>query len=154
MDVASFRAMMAELTKAIGGLSLDTALEAELNHRFPAAGEVFQQINAACQAGVANGWLCQREAAGIRFGRVFKPDEDLQGFSVDVVHMKDVVGPHHVHPNGEIDLIMPLNPEAKFDGCGAGWMVYSAGSAHCPTVTDGEALVLYLLPQGAIQFTG
>ncbi|WP_369289727.1 DUF4863 family protein, partial [Ramlibacter sp.] len=26
-------------------------------------------------------------------------------------------------------------------------------SAHCPTVTAGRALVLYLLPEGQIQFT-
>ncbi|HPW08964.1 MAG TPA: DUF4863 family protein, partial [Burkholderiaceae bacterium] len=26
-------------------------------------------------------------------------------------------------------------------------------SAHCPTVSGGRALVLYLLPQGRIEFT-
>ncbi|MEK7820796.1 MAG: DUF4863 family protein, partial [Pseudomonadota bacterium] len=31
--------------------------------------------------------------------------------------------------------------------------VYAAGSAHYPTVTGGAALVLYLLPGGAIEFT-
>ena len=63
-------------------------------------------------------------------------------------------GPHHVHPNGEIDLIMPLEGDATFDGRPAGWCVYAPGSAHCPTVAQGRALVLYLLPEGAIQFTG
>jgi len=67
--------------------------------------------------------------------------------------MNDVAGGHHRHPTGEIDLIMPVDPEAKFDGRGAGWLVYGAGSAHRPTVTGGKALVLYLLPQGAIEFT-
>jgi hypothetical protein len=28
-----------------------------------------------------------------------------------------------------------------------------AGSSHRPTVSQGRALVLYLLPQGAIEFT-
>ena len=60
---------------------------------------------------------------------------------------------HHVHPHGEIDLIMPLTAGALFDGHPAGWCVYGPGSAHAPTVTVGRALVLYLLPQGAIQFT-
>ena len=73
--------------------------------------------------------------------------------SIDVVEMDDVVGPHHAHPNGEIDLVMPLDEEARFDGVGAGWKVYPAGSAHHPTVTGGKALVLYLLPDGAIEFT-
>jgi len=48
---------------------------------------------------------------------------------------------------------MPLSPSAKFDGRGAGFLVYPAGSAHSPTVTGGKALVLYLLPEGAIEFT-
>ena len=75
--------------------------------------------------------------------------------------MDEVVGPHHVHPNGEIDLVMPLagadglapGGAARFDGQAAGWKVYGPGSAHRPTVSGGRALVLYLLPEGAIQFT-
>jgi len=31
--------------------------------------------------------------------------------------------------------------------------VYAPGSAHRPTVSSGRALVLYLLPQGQIEFT-
>ena len=40
---------------------------------------------------------------------------DLHGFSVDVVDMDNVVGPHHAHPNGEIDLVMPMDADARFD---------------------------------------
>ena len=47
----------------------------------------------------------------------------------------------------------PAVATARFDGHGAGWVVYGPGSAHSPTVTGGRALVLYLLPQGAIEFT-
>src|SRR5258706_12993563 len=97
--------------------------------------------------------MCEREGGGIRYGRVLKPADDVQRFSVDVVDMKDVVGPHHVHPRGEIDLIMPLEGDAHFDGRPAGWCVYPPGSAHRPTVTQGRALVLYLLPEGQIEFT-
>jgi len=69
--------------------------------------------------------------------------------------------PHHRHPNGEIDLVMPLasgdgvaaGGAATFDGQSAGWKVYGPGSAHRPTVRGGRALVLYLLPDGAIEFT-
>ena len=67
--------------------------------------------------------------------------------------MDDVVGPHHSHPNGEIDLVMPSEGEARFDGHGAGWVVYPPGSAHHPTVSGGRALVLYLLPEGSIEFS-
>jgi hypothetical protein len=102
---------------------------------------------------VAQGWLAQREGGGLRYGRIFKPADDLHGFSVDVVDMKDIAGPHHVHPEGEIDLIMPLDEGATFDGRPAGWLVCPPGSAHRPTVAHGRALVLYLLPQGSIEFT-
>jgi hypothetical protein len=52
------------------------------------------------------------------------------------------------------DLIMPPVRVAKFDACDAGWLVYASDSAHRPTVSDGKALVLYLLPKGKIEFTG
>ena len=48
---------------------------------------------------------------------------------------------------------MPMSSGAEFDGHGAGWVVYGPDSAHHPTVTNGKALVLYLLPDGAIDFT-
>ena len=97
--------------------------------------------------------MCNREAAGIKYGRVIKPEPRTHGFSVDVVEMDNIKGPHHRHPNGEIDMIMPLTPGAKFDEHDAGWLVYGPGSAHSPTVSEGKALVLYLLPQGMIEFT-
>ena len=53
----------------------------------------------------------------------------------------------------EIDLLMPLHGDALFDGRTAGWVVYGPGSAHRPTVSQGRALVLYLLPAGEIVFT-
>ena len=92
--------------------------------------------------------MCNREGGGIRYGRVVKPTDATHGFSVDVVEMNDLKGPHHRHPNGEIDMIMPLDGMAKFDGRGKGWLVYPPDSAHSPTVSEGKALVLYLLPQG------
>ena len=55
-------------------------------------------------------------------------------------------------PTGELDLVLPVDDGAKFDGHGAGWVVYDAESAHYPTVTGGAAFVLYLLPGGAIDF--
>jgi hypothetical protein len=149
----SFRTLIRQVTDRLRDKPLDTALQAELNHAFPAGGEIVATLFAACREAIAAGWMCNREGGGIKYGRVIKPAADLQGYSVDVVDMDSLKGPHHHHPNGEIDLIMPLDPAAKFDGCPAGWLVYGPGTAHCPTVTDGRALILYLLPQGAIEFT-
>jgi hypothetical protein len=153
MDVAQFQALIGRLTEEISAAPLDSSLESHLNAEHGPGSYLYEEIFSACQTGVRDGWLCNREADGIRFGRVLKAGEATHGFSVDVVDMDEIVGPHHVHPNGEIDLIMPLSAGATFDQRPAGWCVYEPGSAHRPTVASGRALVLYLLPQGAIQFT-
>jgi Domain of unknown function (DUF4863) len=153
MTPEAFRQQIAQLTAQLVGRPLDAALDQWLNAQHGAGSATYTAWKAACQAGVAAGWLCDREGGGIRYGRIFKPADDLHGFSVDVVDMKDIAGPHHTHPNGEIDLIMPIEGEALFDGRPAGWLVCPPGSAHRPTVSQGRALVLYLLPQGRIEFT-
>lgn len=150
---AHFHRLLADLTTQIAGRPLDTDLDHWLNTHHGDHSATYLQIKNACIAGIDEGWLCEREGGGIRYGRVLKPSDELQRFSVDVVDMKDILGPHHVHPRGEIDLVMPLSPEARFDGRPAGWCVYPPGSAHRPTVTQGRALVLYLLPEGEIEFT-
>jgi hypothetical protein len=178
---AEFQGQIAQLTAQIAGRELNKDLDAWLNQTHGAGSATYRQLKASCEAGVAEGWLANREGGGIKYGRIFKPSDDLNGFSVDVVDMAPprwaapskaqpprgadggtppaggeqdyVAGPHHAHPNGEIDLIMPIDGDAQFDGRPAGWCVYPAGSAHRPTVSQGRALVLYLLPQGAIEFT-
>jgi Domain of unknown function (DUF4863) len=153
MSPSEFRDQIAALTAQIKGRPLDGALDAWLNQAHGAGSATYATLKAGCQAGVAEGWLCDREGGGIRYGRIFKPMAELHGFSVDVVDMKDIAGPHHAHPNGEIDLIMPIEGDALFDGRPAGWLVCPPGSAHRPTVSQGRALVLYLLPDGRIDFT-
>ena len=153
MTPDKFRAQIAGLTAQLTGRTLDAELDAWLNREHGAGSATYAELKASCEAGVADGWLCNREGGGIKYGRIFKPSDDLQGFSVDVVDMRDIAGPHHVHPNGEIDLVMPIDGGARFDGRPAGWVVMPPGSAHRPTVNQGRALVLYLLPQGAIEFT-
>jgi hypothetical protein len=149
----TFRALIQRITDHVQDRPLEASLQADLNRTFPMDGDVYQQIFDTCRAAIEARWMCEREAGGIKYGRVIKPAAELRGYSVDVVDMNDVRGPHHRHPNGEIDLVMPLTDGAKFDGHGAGWVVYGPDSAHYPTVTEGRALVLYLLPQGAIEFT-
>jgi hypothetical protein len=153
MSIAEFKAQIAQLTVQITGRPLDAALDTWLNTEHGIGSTTFEQLKASCETGVAEGWLCDREGGGIRYGRIFKSAPDLHGFSVDVVDMQDIAGPHHAHPLGEIDLIMPMASDAKFDNRPAGWVVYPPGSAHRPTVTQGRALVLYLLPEGRIDFT-
>jgi hypothetical protein len=148
-----FRELVADITGQIAGRPLDAGLDEWLNEQHGVGSATYEAFKKACMGGVADGWMCEREGGGIRYGRVLAAEDDLHRFSVDVVDMADVVGPHHAHPGGEIDLIMPLDGDALFDGRPAGWCVYAPGSAHKPTVTQGRALVLYLLPEGQIEFT-
>lgn len=153
MTQEDFTGLMVEVTDAIGAKPLDADLNTYLNDTFPADGEMVAKIQDACRCGIAEGWLCQGEHGGIRFGRPIKPSLGRHNFSVDVVLMDDCRGPHHAHPTGEIDLILPEEGEAAFDGVPRGWLVYGPDTAHYPTVSGGKAIVLYLLPDGAIEFT-
>jgi Domain of unknown function (DUF4863) len=149
----AYRKLLSTLTAAIEGKALDEDLDQWLNEHHGVGCPLYEELKTLTIAGVMESWLCNREGAGIKYGRIFKPSDDLNGFSVDVVDMENIVGPRHIHPLGEIDLIMPISGEALFDGRSAGWMVTPPGSEHAPTVSNGRAYVLYLLPQGQIQFT-
>jgi len=153
MDQEQFRSLMKPVMEAIAGRAVDQALAEDLNRRFPPTSEPFEAIEAACHEAIRAGWMCSQGGEGRRFGRVIEPGPETHDLSVDVVQLRDIVGPHHSHPTGEICMTMPVTPTAKFDGQGAGWCVNEPGSAHHPTVSEGEALVLYLLPGGQIQFT-
>jgi hypothetical protein len=154
MTDSDFLHAIAQIASELADAPLDSALESRLNERIPPGGEAFTRLSALCAKGEAEGWLMSREAGGIKFGRAVKPGNAAGRFSVDVVRMKDVVGPHHVHTAGEIGAILPISGAPQFDGKPEGWYVYPPGSSHRPTVTGGDAYVLYLLPEGAIEFTG
>ena len=153
MDKQQFASLLKPVVDAIAGKAIDENLAAELNRAFPPQGDTFKAIEAACHSAIEAGWMCSQGAAGRRFGRVIEPGPETRDLSVDVVQLEDIVGPHHSHPKGEICMTLPVTPTAEFDGHGAGWCVYEPGSAHHPTVTNGEALVLYFLPDGEINFT-
>ena len=153
MSLEAFESLVTTVAEHVAGSALDDRLKQELEDAFPADGATFGSLAALCEQGVREGWLANREHGGIKFSRVIKPGPGTAGFSVDVVEMDDIVGPHHRHPNGEIDMIIPQDPGAEFDGHGRGWLIFGPGSAHFPTVTGGCAIVLYLLPDGAIEFT-
>lgn len=153
MSRETFDQKIAELAADIDDRALDEDLATYLNEAYGPGSEWFRIVTSACRQAVDDGWMCDREAGGIRFGRVTKPGTSAGSFSVDVVSMSNCKGPYHVHPSGEIDLVMPIEGDARFDGQDAGWKVYAPGTAHFPTVTGGAALVLYLLPNGEIEFT-
>lgn len=153
MSEVRFHELTRKVTQSIRGKPLDKALQFYLNENIDPNSALFKELKAVCRQGVDEKWLANREQQGIRFGRVVKPSEQTAGYSVDVVDMRNIEGPRHTHPKGEIDMIMPMDKTAKFDGVGEGWLVLEPGSAHRPTVTQGRAIILYLLPDGEIDFS-
>lgn len=149
-----FEALLGEIARDIANRPLDAGLADHLNAAWPPGGATFEELRALCAEGERDGWLMTREAGGIRFGRALKPGGAAGDFSVDVVRMKDLRGPHHIHPRGEIGAIVALEGAPRFDGFAEGWYVYGPDTRHHPTVTGGAAYVLYLLPGGEIEFTG
>jgi hypothetical protein len=153
MTVEEFRDMIRPIASIILGKALGPQLADEMNQRFPSDSPTFRAIEGACRQAIKAGWMCSEGGDGRRFGRVIEAGPLTSGLSVDVVDLDDTAGPHHRHPLGEICLIMPQDAATRFDGHGAGWCIYEPGSAHTPAVTEGRALVLYMLPEGRIEFT-
>ena len=154
MNVDEFQTLLKPVTDLISVNAVDSALAEELNRRFPPGGPTFDAIETACHEAIAAGWMCTQGGEGRRFGRIVEPCAATGGLSVDVVDLVDIAGPHHRHPTGEICMVMPVTRDARFDGVAHGWCVFEPGSEHRPTVTNGEAIVLYMLPEGRIEFTG
>lgn len=154
MNIEEFQHLLQPVMDAVGHKPVDPQLAQFLNERFPREGEAFRSIETACHAAIAEGWMCAQGGEGRRFGRVIDPAEETHDLSVDVVDLKDIVGPHHRHPNGEICMVMPVDEAARFNGNPRGWCVFEPGSDHYPTVKGGRSLVLYMLPKGEIEFTG
>jgi len=153
MNISKFQDLLKPVTDLIATRAIDEALADELNHVFPAQGELFNRIEQACHEAIDAGWMCAQGSAGRRFGRIIEPCEQTGQLSIDVVELDNIAGPHHRHPTGEVCMVMPVTPAAVFDNQPRGWCTYAPDSAHYPTVSHGQALVLYLLPEGKIEFT-
>src|SRR6266404_5894622 len=113
MSPERFRELITHITGRIAGKPLGPQLEAELNQSFPAAGPEYVTIFDACRAAIAAGWMCAREAGGIRYGRVIKPEPGTGGFSVDVVDMDAVEGQNNRNPNAERDRTMRITKKER-----------------------------------------
>ena len=153
MNVGQFQKLLQPVTDFVSSQAVSLELADELGRRFPHDGKIFKAIEAACHKAISDGWMCTQGTAGRRFGRIIESTGATGGLSVDVVDLENIVGPHHSHPTGEICMIMPVTENAKFDGMARGWCVFEPESSHRPTVTDGEALVLYMLPDVRIDFS-
>ncbi|MEM7156412.1 MAG: DUF4863 family protein [Myxococcota bacterium] len=150
LDVVA-RAPLADCHDQEAAARLRSQLEAAL----PTAGPVATEIGATLRRGLEQGWLCDRGEPKARFSRVAKASEDTHDLSIDIVAL-DGPALRHGHPRGEITLGFPIDPTAtdsRFDGHEAGWVVMPVASVHTPTVTGSPMLLLYFLPEGAMDWS-
>lgn len=147
-------AAVLEVLEFIGDRPLDKALEVALNKRFGPNTQAFGNLLKLLRNGVDEGWACYSEINGpdYRRGRLAKPSESTNGFSVETGMLRNVLGNYHRHPRGEINLIGPVDRMARFCGHDAGWKVFPANSCHFPTVTGGTVTMLFFLPGGEIEY--
>ena len=141
------------LIDAASGVDLTDPAAARdaLKSRLDPESEAGRAVSAALVALLEEGRVADRGAPPVRFSRAAKATEETADFSIDVVDMTGP-GPLHRHPNGEVNWCIALEGAPTFDGEGPGWVVEPPGSEHVPTVEGGRMLIVYLLPEGAIEF--
>jgi hypothetical protein len=141
------------LLDAAAGIRPDEPQSAarELTRRFDPHGPAAAELNGRLVELLQRGEIAARGELPVKYGRVTKATPESGDFSIDVVHMNGA-GPSHRHPNGEINYCVALEGSPTFMGQPAGWVVEPPGSTHVPTVAGGTMLIVYLLPQGRIEF--
>jgi hypothetical protein len=145
----TFRPLM-EAARGVD-LSRPKAARDELALRFDPAGDAARRLASELRSLLDAGEIANRGELPVRYGRVAKPTIDTLGFSIDVVLMNGA-GPRHRHPRGEVNYCIALDGNPTFDGEPPGWVVLPPDSSHVPTVVNGTMLIVYLLPQGEIEF--
>lgn len=141
------------LDAALGvDLARPDAAVAELTRRFDPREKAAADLNRALVALLDERKIADRGEPPVRWSRVSKATPESSDFSIDAVDMNGS-GPHHAHPNGEVNWCIALEGDPRFDGRPAGWVVMPPGSGHVPTVSGGRMLIVYLLPGGKIEFT-
>ena len=141
------------LLDAARALDLSHASKAEalLRERLDPGGETAEKLKEDLVRLLEAGEIANRGELPVKWGRVAKAGPETGGFSIDVVLMTGP-GPKHRHPKGEIDYCIALEGEPTFDGHPPGWLVLPEGSVHVPTVSGGKMLIVYLLPDGEMEF--
>jgi len=141
------------LLEAAQGLDLTHPTRARdlLTQRLPPGSERARTLNTDLLRLLESGSIANRGDPPVRYSRVARASEETFDFSIDVVDMTGA-GPAHHHPLGEVNWCVALEDNPRFDAQPPGWVVLPPGSTHVPAVTGGRMLIVYLLPQGRIEF--
>jgi hypothetical protein len=141
------------LLEAAQGLDLADPAKALdlLTQRLPPGSERARSLNTDLLRLLESASIANRGEPPVRYSRVARPTDTTLRFSIDVVDMTGA-GPAHHHPLGEVNWCVALEGDPRFDGQPPGWVVLPPGSTHVPAVAGGRMLIVYLLPEGRIEF--
>jgi len=154
--------------KEIQDLTPGTEVEQWLNKNYGAGSNLYDELASLITTGISEGWAANVELNGPRYrrSRIMEPRVETSYFSITAVYMNsmedaenaDVVfrGDYHLHPYGELNLVVPLNTTALLAGpngwCGQGWTAPAPGSHHYPEAKGGALIALFFLPAGRISY--
>lgn len=149
-------------------------MERWLNDRHGPGSAVYEDLAQRVRRGVEDGWAADVEISGrhYRRSRLLEPCARTHYFSLTTVNMDsrqgrlpadqrpDVAdvfrGDYHLHPYGEFNLVVPLDPTAELMGPlgwrHAGWTAPAPGSHHYPEARGGALIAFFLLPSGRISY--
>jgi hypothetical protein len=136
-------------------------LELWLNATYGPQTSLYKELAGLVSDGVNEGWAANTQVAGPNYRRskIQAPTEELNYFSITAVYMNSVErlrGDYHLHPYGEINLVVPLDPGAvladPLGWQGAGWTAPAPGSHRYPEVRGGAVIALFYLPAGRISY--
>lgn len=145
-------AALTPICRTVASLDLSDPAGAERALEAAIAPEARAEIGRLLAAAFEAGWLCPRSGGeGVFFGRIAKPSESTFGQSIDAVEMEGPAA-EHVHPKGEVSLCFARSGAPRFDGRAPGFVVLPPGSRHVPTVEGGRMLIVYFLPDGAVEW--
>jgi hypothetical protein len=153
----------------IKDMTTSTGFEQWLNTKYGIESELYKDLARLITLGVKEGWAADFEVAGPRYrrSRVVMPSAETLFFSATAVLLDSTGNAQHnpegsfradahLHPYGEINLVVPLDEGAALAGpngwCYGGWTAPAPGSHHFPEVKGGAVISLTFLPAGRIAF--
>jgi hypothetical protein len=138
-----------------------TEVEQWLNRTCGPGSALYEDLSRRIKVGDAEGWAANIEVDGRRYRRskIYEPSAETFYFSITAVFMdskENYRGNYHLHPYGELNMVVPLDQGAVLAGpngwCGAGWTAPAPGSHHFPEVEGGALIALFFLPAGRISY--
>jgi hypothetical protein len=148
------------------------AMEKWLNDKYGESSAIYGDLARLIKLGVQEGWAANQEIDGPNYRRskIQEASPETLHFSVTAVYMnsKDpkrfrdengddlLRGQLHIHPYGEINMVVPLDKGAMLKGLqgwqGPGWTAPHPGSSHYPEAKGGALIALFYLPAGRISY--